>query len=117
MPDIRLKRVYDPPQKSDGRRILVERLWPRGLTKEKAALDAWHKDISPSPELRSWYGHEPDKWPEFKKRYRLELKTLTAETKAILDALAQGTVTFVYAARDTERNSAVVLKSFLEEVG
>ncbi len=116
MTDIRLKRVYDPPSKSDGRRILVERLWPRGVTKEKAALDVWHKDIAPSPELRKWYGHDPEKWSEFKNKYRRELKSHTKEIKELRETLAQGRVTFVFAARDPERNSAVVWKSFLEKL-
>jgi uncharacterized protein YeaO (DUF488 family) len=110
---IRLKRAYERPAKTDGTRILVERLWPRGLTKEKAMIDLWLKDIAPSPELRKWYGHDIEKWAGFKKRYLKELK----ENKALLDKLkeeAEKPVTFVYAARDEEHNSAVVLKDLLE---
>ena len=111
---IKLKRAYERPAKSDGKRILVERLWPRGVTKEAAALDEWMKDIAPSPALRKWYGHDPEKWPEFQKRYLKELAG-NAEEIARLGALcAKGVVTFVYAAKDEERNSAAVLKRFLE---
>lgn len=112
---IRLKRVYEPRSDDDGLRILVERLWPRGLTKEKAAIDLWPKELSPSPELRKWYGHDPAKWDEFRARYRTELdreRDALAELKAKIGA---GPVTLVYAARDEERNSAVVLKQCLEE--
>ena len=112
--DIRLKRAYEAPGEADGRRILVERLWPRGVTKEAAALDDWMKEIAPSAELRKWYGHAPDRWPEFQKRYRRELKDnrgLVEELSAICDA---GTVTLVFAAKDVARNSAAVLKAVLE---
>jgi uncharacterized protein YeaO (DUF488 family) len=110
---IKLKRVYEPPAKSDGMRILVERLWPRGLTKEKAKIDRWFKEVAPSPELRKWYNHEIDKWPEFKKRYLNELKD-NKEQLDELRELADKSVTFVYAARDEEHNSALVLKDLLE---
>lgn len=112
---IKLKRAYERPAKSDGKRILVERLWPRGVTKEAAALDEWLKEIAPSPELRKWYGHDPEKWPEFQKRYLKELAA-NAEEVARLRALCdKGVVTFVYAAKDEERNSAAVLKRYLEK--
>jgi uncharacterized protein YeaO (DUF488 family) len=112
-PAIRLKRAYDEPAPDDGVRILVERLWPRGLTKGRAKIDFWLKDVSPSPELRKWYAHDPAKWAEFQKRYRAELaenKSAIQELRAKCDS---GTVTFVYAARDEERNSALILKDFL----
>ncbi len=110
---IALKRAYEAPDASDGTRILVERLWPRGLTKEKAAIDHWVKAVSPSPALRRWYGHQPELWPEFQQRYRAELDA-NPEAVAALQALcAEGPVTFVYAARDEERNSATVLKAYL----
>ena len=113
MTEIRLKRAYDTPHPSDGVRILVERLWPRGVSREAAALDHWLKDIAPSPGLRKWYGHEPDKWPEFQQRYRAELDA-NAEAVAELRRLcATGDVTFVYAARDELRNSATVLRAYL----
>ena len=110
---INLKRAYDLPAKNDGRRILVERLWPRGLTKEKAKIDLWLKDIAPSTELRKWYSHDVAKWPEFRKRYEKELR----DNKALVAELVQDArqnVTFIYAAHDEEHNSAVVLKDFVE---
>jgi uncharacterized protein YeaO (DUF488 family) len=113
--DIRLKRAYEAPASDDGRRILVERLWPRGVTKDAAALDEWLKDIAPSAELRKWYSHVPDRWPEFQKRYRQELlknKSLVEELRMTCEA---GTVTLVFAAKDEGRNSAVVLKAVLEK--
>lgn len=112
--NIKLKRAYEAPEESDGKRILVERLWPRGLTKEKAALDDWMKEIAPSPDLRTWYGHEPAKWPEFQKRYRAELRANKTLVAALAELCAAGPVTFVYAAKDEERNSAAVLKAFME---
>ena len=112
---LKLKRVYDEPSATDGLRILVERLWPRGLTKEKAKVDLWLKDVSPSPELRTWYGHEPERWSEFRKRYEAELKNL-GDLLVLLKWIAGARdVSFVYAASDEERNSATVLKEFLEE--
>lgn len=113
-PHIRLKRAYEPPEPEDGRRILVERLWPRGVTKEGAALDAWVKDVAPSPELRKWYAHDPEKWPEFQRRYRTELEANPAAVEAVREAIGRGPATFVYAARDEERNSARLLKEYLE---
>lgn len=115
--EIKLKRAYEPPAETDGKRILVERLWPRGLKKEDAALDHWAKEIAPSPELRKWYNHEPDKWPEFQQRYRAELAGNGEAVAALRARCRDGRVTFVFAARDEERNSAVLLKRFLEETG
>lgn len=113
MSDIRLKRAYDTPHPEDGVRILVERLWPRGVSRDKAALDHWVKDIAPSPDLRKWYGHMPEKWPAFQERYRAELDA-NADAVAELRVLcAIGTITFVYAAKDETRNSATVLRSYL----
>jgi len=112
---IKLKRAYELPAKSDGMRILVERLWPRGLTKEKAKVDLWLKDIAPSPELRKWYGHDIEKWPEFEKRYLSELKD-NKEQLVKLRELVKKPVTFVYAARDEEHNSARVLKDLIERL-
>ena len=111
---IRLKRAYERPARSDGERILVERLWPRGLTKEKAALDLWMKDVAPSPELRKWFGHEPAKWKQFEQRYWKELQAHEEAVDLLRQKARQGTVTLVYAARDEEHNGAVALKSFLE---
>ncbi len=112
--NIKLKRAYEEADPSDGVRILVERLWPRGVTKTAAAIDHWFKDIAPSQELRKWFAHRPERWSEFQKRYRAEL-TQNHELVADLRALcSKGTVTFVFAARDRERNGAVVLKIYLE---
>jgi uncharacterized protein YeaO (DUF488 family) len=109
----KLKRAYEPASPKDGSRILVERLWPRGVTKQQAALGLWLKDIAPSPELRKWFGHDPRKWAEFQRRYAQEL----AHKQELLDLLRQkereGPVTLVYGARDEQHNAAVALKSFL----
>ncbi|WDI32683.1 DUF488 family protein [Hyphococcus flavus] len=113
---IKLKRAYEAPVREDGKRILVERLWPRGVTKGEAALDDWFKEIAPSPQLRKWYGHEPARWPEFQKRYRAELEANKDEVARLHSICKNGTVTFVYAAKDEERNSAAVLKAFLESI-
>jgi uncharacterized protein YeaO (DUF488 family) len=114
--EIRLKRAYEKPAADDGLRVLVERLWPRGLTKERAAIDLWMKEVAPSPELRKWYGHDEGKWGEFQRRYRAEL----VENKDLVEELREkcrsGIVTFVYAARDEERNSALTLKKFLDDL-
>jgi uncharacterized protein YeaO (DUF488 family) len=111
---IKLKRVYEDPSPKDGLRVLVERLWPRGLTKERAAVDLWLKDVAPSPELRKWFGHDPSRWGQFQARYRKEL----AERQDAVELLSQkgkeGTLTLVYAARDEEHNGALVLKRILE---
>jgi len=112
---IRLKRVYDPYADSDGKRILVDRLWPRGIKKEDAGLDLWLKDIAPSDGLRKWFSHDPSRWQEFKKRYRKELE----DNQEVIDALRmdarRNTITLLYAAKDTERNNAVVLREIIEE--
>ena len=111
---IRLKRVYEQPSRMDGSRILVDRLWPRGLTKERAAVTLWLKDVAPSTELRKWFGHAPARWKQFQARYRKELR----EKKDALELLKRKskahTVTLVYAARDEQQNEAVVLKRVLE---
>lgn len=111
---IRLKRAYEPAAANDGLRVLVERLWPRGVTKQRAKIGLWLKSLSPSPALRRWYGHEPARWPAFRARYRAELKK-HPEMLALLQLLAEDrTVTFIYAASDEERNSAGVLKECVE---
>jgi uncharacterized protein YeaO (DUF488 family) len=112
---LKTKRVYENATASDGVRFLVERLWPRGIKKESLKMKAWLKEVAPSPELRKWFAHDPDKWTEFKKRYRAELKSDPAAWKPILEAAEQGDVTLLYSARDTEHNSALLLKSFLEK--
>jgi uncharacterized protein YeaO (DUF488 family) len=107
---INIKRVYEKPGKEDGVRILVDRLWPRGLTKEKASIDLWLKDIAPSTELRKWFGHDPEKWKEFRKRYRHELKENEEQVSLLKDQMKKGMVTLVYGAKDEEHNQALVLK-------
>ena len=111
---IKLKRVYEKPARGDGTRILVDRLWPRGLTKEKAALDLWLKEIAPSTELRKWFGHDPKKWKDFRRRYRTELKKHPDDLEQIREKSRKGTVTLLYGARDQEHNEAIVLKELLE---
>jgi uncharacterized protein YeaO (DUF488 family) len=111
---IRLKRAYEEPSKEDGLRILVDRLWPRGVSKDKAAIDLWLKDVAPSPELRKWYGHDTERWEEFRQRYRAELDDNAKLLGDLKQRIREGPVTFIFAARDEEHNSAVVLKEFLE---
>ena len=110
---IKIKRVYEKPDKEDGIRILVDRLWPRGLTKEKAGIDLWLKEIAPSTELRKWFGHDPEKWKEFEKRYSDELKKNEGQVSLLKDQMKKGTITLVYGARDEEHNEAMVLKELL----
>jgi uncharacterized protein YeaO (DUF488 family) len=111
---IQLKRAYETPSLDDGLRILVERLWPRGVSKQKAQVALWLKDLAPSAELRTWYGHDPALWPEFRKRYWAELKG-QRDLLALLKYVAQNQrVTFVFAASDREKNSAAALKAYLE---
>jgi uncharacterized protein YeaO (DUF488 family) len=112
---LKLKRVYEKTEKSDGTRFLVERLWPRGIRKESLKMKAWLKEVAPSPELRKWFAHDPQKWTEFKKRYRAELASTPEPWQPILDAAEHGNVTLLYSARDPEHNSALLLKDFLEE--
>ncbi len=107
---ISIKRVYEPPDKEDGTRILVDRLWPRGLTKEKARVDLWLKEIAPSTELRKWFGHDPGKWEEFKTRYLEELKGNHEPVSALKEQMKKGAVTLVYGAKDEEHNEAVVIQ-------
>lgn len=114
MAKIRLKRAYDAPSPDDGLRILVERLWPRGLTKERAAVDLWMKDLAPSPELRRWFNHDPARWEDFRKCYRAELHQKKDAVEELRQKSRSGTVTFVYAARDEEHNSALLLIDYLE---
>jgi uncharacterized protein YeaO (DUF488 family) len=112
---IRLKRVYDPPDPGDGARLLVERLWPRGMKKEDLRLDGWLKEVAPSHALRRWFAHDPARWEEFERRYRAELDAHPETWQPILEAAQQGDVTLLYSARDTQHNSAVVLKAYLED--
>jgi uncharacterized protein YeaO (DUF488 family) len=110
---LQIKRVYEQPNKEDGIRILVDRLWPRGLTKGKASIDLWLRDIAPSTELRQWFGHDPNKWEEFKQRYLHELKENDKQVWLLQQEMRQGTVTLVYGAKDVEHNEALVLQEFL----
>ena len=111
--DIRIKRVYEAPAKDDGYRILVDRLWPRGISKEEAHVDEWLKEIGPSNELRKWFGHEPPKYLEFKKRYEQELHGQPELLKHIRDLAKKQRLTLVYSAKDEEHNQAVVLREVL----
>lgn len=112
---IRIKRAYDPPEAADGFRVLVDRLWPRGIKTEDAHVDLWMRDVSPSTELREWFGHDPERWDEFKERYERELKDHGELLDLLIDTEKhRKTVTLVYGARDTEHNQAVVLRSVLD---
>jgi len=111
---IQLKRVYEKPSRKDGVRILVDRLWPRGLTKERAAVNLWLKDVAPSSELRKWFGHDPVKWKEFQVRYRKELRQKKDVLKLLKQKSEERTVTLVYGARDEQHNEAVVLRKLVE---
>ncbi|WP_156025529.1 DUF488 domain-containing protein [Thermogemmatispora carboxidivorans] len=119
-PLVRLKRVYEEPLESDGTRVLVERLWPRGLSRERARIDLWLKDVAPSDELRRWFAHDPQKFPEFRRRYEQELRdqeTARAALNRLLELAQRGPLTLVYSARDSEHNNAVVLRDLLERGG
>ncbi len=110
---LRLKRAYEPPEAEDGVRILVDRLWPRGVSKEKAALDDWMKEIAPSTDLRKWFGHDPARWDEFQRRYKTELQEHGADLDRIRALAKTKTVTLVYSAHDEAHNDAVVLRDVL----
>ena len=116
MTKIRIKRIYDPPEKADGLIILIDRLWPRGLKKEDAQIDEWFKEAAPSVALRKWFDHDPDKWQEFKKRYMSELEGNKAIANLLDRIKTSKTVTLLYAAHDKEHNNSLVLQSFLEEI-
>ena len=107
--NIKIKRVYEKSDKEDGKRILVDRLWPRGLTKEKASVDLWLKEIAPSTELRKWFDHDPKKWEEFQQRYLRELKKNSEPVQTLKQELKKGKVTLLYGAKDEEHNEAIVL--------
>jgi len=112
---IQIKRAYDRPDIDDGVRILVDRLWPRGVNKADLKLDYWLKEVSPSDELRKWFGHDAEKWPEFCQRYFSELDLISERLQPIRAAAEQGTVTLIYAAKDEEHNNAVALQAYLAE--
>jgi uncharacterized protein YeaO (DUF488 family) len=110
---IKIKRVYEPAASSDGRRFLVERLWPRGIRKEALGAEAWMKDVAPSGKLRTWFGHRPERWEEFRKRYGAELDAHPDAWEPLADAARRGTVTLLYSAHDTEHNGALALRDYL----
>lgn len=111
---IRLKRVYDPPSKHDGVRLLVERLWPRGVRKEELPIEAWCKEAAPSPRLRTWFAHDPAKWEKFEQKYFLELDSRPEAWTPIWKRAKNRTVTLIYSSRDAEHNNAVALKHYLD---
>jgi uncharacterized protein YeaO (DUF488 family) len=113
---VKIKRVYERAEGGDGERILVDRLWPRGLSKRAAAVDEWMKDLGPSHELRKWFGHDPRRWPEFRRRYVAELRTQRDPLMAIARKATRGAVTLLFGARDPEHNQAVVLKGVIERL-
>lgn len=112
---IRLKRAYEEPEPDDGFRVLVDRLWPRGVGKEEIALDRWMKEIAPSDDLRRWYDHDPERWDEFRERYETELDGMDEEVGFLHEKSEEGTLTLVYAAKDRDHNNAVVLRDYLAE--
>ncbi len=111
---IKIKRVYDKPEPKDGKRILVDRLWPRGLSKSKAQIELWIKDVAPSNELRRWYKHDRQKWPEFKKKYFAELDTKSESVNDILNHIHSEDVVLLYSSKETVYNNAVALKEYIE---
>jgi uncharacterized protein YeaO (DUF488 family) len=111
---LKVKRAYDAPENADGFRVLVDRIWPRGLTKTSARIDLWLKDIAPSAALRKWFGHDPTKWPEFRKRYFRELDEKPEAIAELENLLSKRRVTFVFSARDNEHNNAIALKDYVE---
>lgn len=111
--DVRVKRVYEPAASADGYRVMIDRLWPRGVSQQRAQLDEWERELSPSRELRQWFGHEPSRFEEFRRRYIEELRKQRPRIAALRRQARQGTVTLVYSARDTEHNDAVVLAEVL----
>jgi len=110
---VSIKRVYEPTAGDDGRRILVDRLWPRGLSKEEAGADLWLKEIAPSAGLRKWFGHDPEKWTEFRRRYRAELDSNDEAVRSLKDAIGKGPATLLYGARDERHNHAIVIRHLL----
>ncbi len=111
---VKIKRVYDPPAPLDGKRILIDRLWPRGLRKEGARIDAWMKEIAPSTELRKWFNHDPEKWNEFRKRFFAELDAGQESVDSIIAAARKGTVTLLFGSKEMRYNNAVALKQYLD---
>lgn len=114
MNEIKIKRVYETSDKNDSVRILIDRLWPRGLTKQKAKIDIWIKEIAPSSSLRKWFAHNPARWQEFKEKYQQELHSKKDLLREVRDKVRRQKITLIYAAKDTQHNNAVVLKEYLE---
>lgn len=112
---VRIKRIYDAPADDDGYRVLVDRVWPRGVSKQAARLDRWLKEVAPSTELRRWFGHDPSRWDEFRKRYRGELEEVPALVQELVDRARSASVTLLFSARDRQYNQAVVLREWLDE--
>jgi uncharacterized protein YeaO (DUF488 family) len=112
---IKIKRIYDPPSDEDGYRVLVDQLWPRGLKKEEAQVDRWVKEIAPTTELRKWYNHDPDKWPEFKRRYFAELDEHTEFINEFTKTIKERNVTFLFSSKELKLNNAVALKEYIEK--
>ena len=113
---IKIKRAYETPDDEDGQRILVDRLWPRGISKDRARIDFWPKELAPSTELRRWYGHDPEKWTEFKARYFKELDTQPVLMKELLEWIRRGTVTFVYSSKERRLNNAVAIREYVDSI-
>jgi len=113
----RVKRVYDEPTKSDGRRVLVDHLWPRGLKKNEAQIDEWLKEIAPSTRLRKWFGHDPARWKEFKKKYAAELDGQRDQVEKLAREASKRRITLLFSAKDTQHNNAVALKEYIEKLG
>ncbi len=113
--ELRTRRIYEPPSRSDGKRILIDRLWPRGLSRERARIDYWAKDVAPSSELRRWYRHDPDKWPEFRERYFAELDANPEGVAALRAELGTGPVTIVFGSKQERLNNATALLEYLKE--
>ncbi len=113
--DLAVKRIYEPPAPGDGQRVLVDRIWPRGVSKQDAALTLWLKDVAPSDELRKWFGHEPGRWSEFQQRYRVELDGNEEAVARLRALLREAKVTLLYGAHDEEHNNAVALAGYLRE--
>lgn len=116
MTRVAIKRIYDRPEPRDGFRVLVDRVWPRGISKQKAAIDHWAKDVAPSNELRKWFGHDPARWNEFKHRYRAELDKEADRLHALVEMAGGKPLTLVFSAKDTDHNQAVVLRDVLEHM-
>lgn len=112
---VKIKRVYDPVSREDGKRILIDRLWPRGIKKEEAKIDEWIKEIAPTTDLRKWFSHDPAKWPEFRKRYINELKSKSDLVERLRSEAKKRTITLLFAAKDAEHANAVVLKKVIEK--